>query len=199
MTLSRGISRRKLIMLFMQVNPTPNPQPPPNHPSVHATIYTLQLDHICMTDDNTLIYCNVRLSSGYVPVCLEPSRDHLFPIHEHIWLTIINYLLFFCLLILNIFLDSFFFGWFHYDHDYTCNYHYYYYYYYYYYPGTVPVYLGPAEDFRLMLPDPMAAIFVHDFNYNATQLAGSSPFCCRLSYCYYIYLWSLRLYVCPWF
>ena len=41
-------------------------------------------------------------------------------------------------------------------------------------PGTVPVYLGPAEDFRQLLPDPMAAIFVHDFNYSATELAGSS-------------------------
>ena len=36
-----------------------------------------------------------------------------------------------------------------------------------------------------MLPDPMAAIFVHDFNYNATELAGSSPFCRTATLCIY--------------
>jgi hypothetical protein len=38
--------------------------------------------------------------------------------------------------------------------------------------GTVPVYLGPADDFRLLLPHPKAVIFVADFDYNATALAA---------------------------
>ena len=38
--------------------------------------------------------------------------------------------------------------------------------------GTVPVYLGPAADFKQLLPDPKAVIFVADFDYNTTALAA---------------------------
>ena len=37
--------------------------------------------------------------------------------------------------------------------------------------GTVPVYLGPSEDFKQLLPHPKAVIFVADFDYNTTALA----------------------------
>ena len=38
--------------------------------------------------------------------------------------------------------------------------------------GTVPIYLGPSEDFKLLLPHPKAVIFVADFDYNMTTLAA---------------------------
>lgn len=37
--------------------------------------------------------------------------------------------------------------------------------------GTVPVYIGASEDFKILLPHPKAVIFVSDFQYNATALA----------------------------
>jgi hypothetical protein len=37
--------------------------------------------------------------------------------------------------------------------------------------GTVPVYIGAAEDLKTILPHPKAAIFVADFQYNASALA----------------------------
>ena len=37
--------------------------------------------------------------------------------------------------------------------------------------GTVPVYIGPSEDFKVILPHPKAVIFVADFLYNTSALA----------------------------
>lgn len=36
----------------------------------------------------------------------------------------------------------------------------------------MPVYLGPAEDFKQLVPHPKAVIFVADFDYNVTALGG---------------------------